>query len=123
MPTGVSVSFGEKTVMGVEILTVDEIIPTQDWYGYHDSPIELDSAVKQFRNIFPEFIRLSEKQMALTSIAKEIKKTKRKVNSLEFIVVPQLEKTVKTITFKLEELARENFTRLKMIKDRTQEHF
>ena len=52
----------------------------------------------------------------LKHLAEEIKKTKRRVNSLEYLTMPRLEKVKKVITFKLEELERENFSRLKKIK-------
>ena len=116
MSSGLRIDFGKRIVMGVPLITIDNISAEHQWHGYFDSTIELDNAITLYRDLFPDFLKLAEKQLALQSIAAEIKKTKRKVNSLEYIIIPGLEDIVKTITFKLEELGRENFIRLKIIK-------
>ncbi len=116
MSSGLDMKFGKKSVMGVPLITVDDIKLDNQWLGYHESTIELDNSIKLYRDLFPDFVKLAEKQLSLQRLADEIKKTKRKVNSLEYIIVPGLEDIIKSITFKLEELGRENFTRLKMIK-------
>jgi V/A-type H+-transporting ATPase subunit D len=61
-------------------------------------------------------IRLAENQLALKRISDEIKTVKRKVNSLEYLIIPKLKKNQKNISFRLNELERENFARLKLIK-------
>jgi V/A-type H+/Na+-transporting ATPase subunit D len=114
------VDISTRKVMSVSIPDVSDINVDYNWYGYFESTVELDDAVKKFREIFPTLIKLSAKQLALKKLADEIKKTKRKVNSLEYIIVPRLQKEKKMITFKLEEQERENFTRLKIIKKKTE---
>ncbi len=113
---GTNVSFSKKSIMGVELPIITDITVKGEWYGYFESSVELDSAILLYRKLFPRLMRLSEKQLALKRFAEEIKKTKRKVNSLEYIIIPKLEKVKSMITLKLEELERENFTRLKKIK-------
>ena len=114
--SGVKVDFSTKKVMSVSIPDVNKVEVDYNWYGYFESTIELDDAVKRFRELFPTLVKLSAKQLALTKVAEEIKKTKRKVNSLEYIIIPRMENDKKLISFKLEEQERENFTRLKIIK-------
>jgi len=114
--SGVNVDFSTRKVMSVDIPDVNKVEVDYNWYGYFESTVELDDAVKKFRELFPTLVKLSAKQLALTRVAEEIKKTKRKVNSLEYIIIPQMEKDKKMISFKLEEQERENFTRLKIIK-------
>ncbi|MFH1390804.1 MAG: V-type ATP synthase subunit D, partial [Candidatus Diapherotrites archaeon] len=114
--SGVNVDFSTRKVMSVDIPDVNKVEVDYNWYGYFESTVELDDAVKKFRELFPTLVKLSAKQLALTKVADEIKKTKRKVNSLEYIIIPRMEKDKKMISFKLEEQERENFTRLKIIK-------
>ncbi len=119
--SGVDVDFSTKKVMSVSVPDVGEIKVEHQWYGYFESTVELDNAVTKYRALLPTLIKLSAKQLALQKLADEIKKTKRKVNSLEYIIIPKMEKDKKMIQFKLEEQERENFTRLKIIKAKTTE--
>lgn len=112
----VVITFKQRNIMGVKIPEIDEIKTDYHWYSYLDSNVELDNAVVLYREMFPSLMKLAEKQLALNRIAEDIKKTKRKVNALEYIIVPRLEAVKDMISFKLEEQERENFTRLKKIK-------
>ena len=116
LSSGASIDLSSKSIMGVEIPVIKDIKVEHHWHGYYEQTVELDNAIKQYRDTFPELIRLMEKQLTLKHLAEEIKKTKRRVNSLEYLTMPRLEHTKKIITFKLEELERENFSRLKKIK-------
>ena len=112
----VVITFKQRNIMGVKIPEIDEIKTDYHWYSYLDSNVELDNAVVLYREMFPSLMKLAERQLALNRIAEDIKKTKRKVNALEYIIVPRLEAVKEMISFKLEEQERENFTRLKKIK-------
>ena len=109
----------EKSIMGVRIPSIKDVEVNQEWYSYLSGNLELDNAVMKYRDLFPNLIRLVEKQIALTKISEDIKKTRRKVNSLEYTIIPRLEKLKSNIAFKLEEQERENFTRLKKIKEKS----
>jgi V/A-type H+-transporting ATPase subunit D len=116
--SGVDLGFTPRNVMGVKVLDVS-ILPTtekQQWYGYYESTVELDEAVALHRQLLPDLIRLIEKQLTLNNLGEEIKKTKRRVNSLEHRTIPRLTQEQHLIEVKLDELERESFTRLKMIK-------
>jgi len=108
--------FGSKRVMGIEMPLISEVENKQQLHGFVESSVEFDSAVMQFRELLPTLLKLSAQQLAFQRLGEEIKKTKRRVNSLEYIIIPRLEGAMSLIEFKLEELERENFTRLKMIK-------
>lgn len=110
------IEFGSKTIMGLEMPSISEVESKHQWHGFIESSIELDNAIVQFREILPPLLKLSAKQLAFQRLGEEIKKTKRRVNSLEYIIIPRLDGASSMIEFKLEELERENFTRLKMIK-------
>lgn len=114
--SGASIDISSKSVMGVEAPFVKDIKTEHQWNGYFEHTVELDNATKQYREIFPELIRLAEKQLMLKHLAEEIKKTKRRVNSLEYLTIPKFRGIKKIISFKLGELERENFSRLKKIK-------
>ena len=118
--SGVEVDFSTKKIMSVQVPEVGDIKTDPQWYGYFESTVELDSAVTKYRELLPVLVKLSAKQLGLQKLAEEIKKTKRKVNSLEYILIPRMEREKKLIQFKLEEQERENFSRLKIIKAKTQ---
>ncbi|MBU0628237.1 MAG: V-type ATP synthase subunit D [Nanoarchaeota archaeon] len=119
LSSGASVELGFRSIMGLEVPLIKEIKTDNQWYGYFGQTVELDNATKQYRDIFPSLVRLMEKQLVLKHMAEEIKKTKRRVNSLEYLTIPRLERTQKNIAFKLEEIERDNFSRLKKIKKMT----
>jgi V/A-type H+-transporting ATPase subunit D len=116
---GLELDIKLKQVMGVEIPELQIKQVEQPWFGYYESTVAFDDAVARYRNLLPQLIQIIEKQLALKKIANEIKKVKRRVNSLEYIAIPRLEEQEKKITLKLDELERENFTRLKKIKSRS----
>ncbi len=86
-------------------------------YGFLDTNGELDSAVMTLSEIFKSMLTLAEKEKACELLADEIEKTRRRVNSLEYVMIPQLNETIKYIKMKLDENERGNTTRLMKVKD------
>ncbi len=78
--------------------------------------IRVEEAVVAYRKLVKKFIRYAEAISALYRLLEEIEKTKRKVNALEFKVIPELEEKMKFIAQRLEEMERENVFRLKRMK-------
>ncbi|MHA1911353.1 MAG: V-type ATP synthase subunit D [Candidatus Kariarchaeaceae archaeon] len=113
----VKIDFVSEKLMGVEIPKLQDMQISYEWPGYFDQSVELDNAIVKYRNLFPDLVKLAEKQLVMTKLAEEIKKTKRRVNSLEYLTIPRLEGIARFIAFRLEELERENFARLKVIKN------
>jgi len=91
-------------------------------YGFSDTPMELDMALSALDKALKGLIELAEREKTLELLAVEIERTRRRVNALEFRLIPELEETVKFITQKLAEMERSDITRLMKIKDIVREH-
>lgn len=86
-------------------------------YGMAFTSIDLDGAVSALNDVFPKMIRLAEVEKACQLMADEIEKTRRRVNALEHIMIPDYEETIKYITMKLSENERSTTTSLMKVKD------
>ena len=91
-------------------------------YGYLETSGELDRALRQYAEVMPKLMRLAEVEKAVQLLAAELEKTRRRVNALEHILVPNLEETIRFIADRLGEFERETATRLMKIKDIVREH-
>jgi V/A-type H+-transporting ATPase subunit D len=85
-------------------------------YGFVDTSSKLDEACWKMEQTLAMIVRLAEVEETVRKLAIEVEKTKRRVNALEYIVIPRLKATVKYIRMRLDEIERESFTRLKKIK-------
>jgi V/A-type H+-transporting ATPase subunit D len=86
-------------------------------YGFVGTSSELDASLGIFEAVLPLMLKLAEVEKAVELMADEIEKTRRRVNALEYVMIPNLQKTVKSIAMKLSEQERSNTTRLMKIKD------
>lgn len=86
-------------------------------YGFAFTTGELDEAVSELNDMLPDLLKLAEMEKRSQMLAEEIEKTRRRVNALEYTMIPQLEATIKMITMKLGENERGNLTRLMKVKD------
>lgn len=89
-------------------------------YGFSTTSPELDDSVNQLYNVLPSLLRLTEIEKSCQLMADEIEKTRRRVNALEYMTIPQLEETIKYIRMKLDENERGALTRLMKVKDMIQ---
>jgi V/A-type H+-transporting ATPase subunit D len=85
-------------------------------YGFADTNASVDKASKLIKNILPGICKAAEYENAIFSLAKELEKTQRLINALEYVIMPQYEGAIKFITASLEEREREEFVRLKKVK-------
>jgi len=86
-------------------------------YGYAFTSCDLDDAVLSLSEIMPDLLKLAEIEKTCQLLASEIEKTRRRVNALEHVMIPQYEDTIKYITMKLDEAERSSTTRLMKVKD------
>ncbi|MDR1735875.1 MAG: V-type ATP synthase subunit D [Oscillospiraceae bacterium] len=86
-------------------------------YGYAATSGELDDALDALAEIFGDLLELAQIEKAVHLLAGEIEKTRRRVNALEYVMIPQLEETIRYISMKLDENERGNLTRLMKVKD------
>ena len=116
----VNVEIDSRSVMGVVVPLIESEIGQKNMiergYGFLETSVKLDEAANKFEESIKLIIELAEIEKTIMLLASEIESTKRRVNALEHIIIPKLENTVKYIEMRLEEMERENFVRLKMIK-------
>ena len=86
-------------------------------YGFAFTSSDLDGAVKSLSDIFPDMLKLAECEKACQLMAAEIEKTRRRVNALEHVMIPELQENNKYITMKLDENERSTQIRLMKVKD------
>lgn len=89
-------------------------------YGYATTSAELDAAVQQLAESLLLLLELAEVEKACSRLADEIEKTRRRVNALEYVMIPQFNETIRSIQMKLEENDRQNTTRLMKTKEMLQ---
>ena len=112
----------ELTISGRSILNIKvpvfEVSVTEDnSYSLIDTPIELDDAIIQLKEFFPSIVKTAELEQSMRLLAKEIEKIRRRVNAMEYILIPQLQDSIKFIKSKLDEIERSNISRLMKIKE------
>jgi V/A-type H+/Na+-transporting ATPase subunit D len=86
-------------------------------YGFVDTSGELDAALAAFSEVLSLLVRLAEVEKSAELLADEIERTRRRVNALEYVMIPELQAAVKSISMKLSEQERSNVARLMKIKD------
>ena len=86
-------------------------------YGMIDTSPELDNSLKKYQEIAPLMIKMAELDKAIVLLTEEIEKTRRRVNALEYVMIPNLEDTIKFITMKLDEMARSSNSAIMRIKE------
>jgi V/A-type H+-transporting ATPase subunit D len=91
-------------------------------YGLASTPAELDTALTAMEKVLGRMVELASKEKALELIGDEIEKTRRRVNALEYTLIPNLEETIRYISMKLSEMERGNLTRLMRVKEIVREH-
>ena len=117
-----NLSISEKKIMGVSLPVIDlNVKENPPYHSSYEVSLYVDEVVARFKEVLKVIAQLAEKKIALIRIAKEVQKTIRKVNALEKIYLPFYEDSVKHISDKLDEDAREAFSMLKLIKERIRE--
>ena len=118
----VTVEAEVKNVMSVEIPVLHDKMRTADpndiySYGFAFTSSDLDDAVKSLADILPDMLKLAEVEKSCQLMAAEIEKTRRRVNALEHVMIPQTQESIRYITMKLDENERSTQIRLMKVKD------
>ena len=118
----VSLELSTRNVMSVDIPVLDYKTRTPDEndiysYGFAFTSSDLDDAVKSLSDLLPDMLRLAEVEKSCELMAGEIEKTRRRVNALEHVMIPQTQENIKYITMKLDENERSTQIRLMKVKD------
>ena len=119
--TTLSAHFNTTEIMNVSVpsITVEEkksaaaVFP----YSFAEITSEADYSIKRIGNVLKKLLALAEKEKTAAMLAVEIERNKRRVNALEYIMIPQIEETIKYIRSKLDENERASVTRLMKVKD------
>lgn len=121
IPIDNSIEIDYRSIMGVEIpkLTIekDDLKP---YYGLNFTSSYLDKVYLKFNEIKILIVKLAEIESSVYRLADAIKKTQKRANALEKILIPQFENTIRYISEELDEKEREDFSRLKVVKDRNE---
>lgn len=117
-----TISAGTQNVMSVEIPNFDFKTRTPDQndmysYGFAFTTGDLDDAILSLSEVFPKMLKLAEVEKSCQLMAAEIEKTRRRVNALEHVMIPELQTNIKYITMKLDENERSTQIRLMKVKD------
>ncbi len=118
----VEMEVSSRNIMSVEIPQFSYRTRTPDEndiysYGFAFTSSDLDDAVKSLSDILPDMLRLAECEKSCQLMASEIEKTRRRVNALEHVMIPQTQESIKYITMKLDENERSTQIRLMKVKD------
>ena len=111
--TKIKLDVSSQNVMSVEV-------PVFNPYSCASVTGELDSAVASLSTLLPKLLKLAEVEKNCNMLADEIERNRRRVNALEYVMIPQFEETIKYITMKLDENERGATTRLMKVKSMLQ---
>ncbi|HDQ14067.1 MAG TPA: V-type ATP synthase subunit D [Sediminispirochaeta sp.] len=113
------ISLSRRRVMGVSLPVVETSFTEHSpYFSPSGTSIWVDSALQEFKETLEMMGRLAELKVSIMRLAREVKKTIRKVNALEKIAIPELQESVDYINNRLEENERDMFVLMKMVKDR-----
>ena len=115
----IQVETSSRTIMNMSVPSLK--VKTDDsidiTYGFAFTPCELDDSVIKLSNLVSSMVKLAEIEKSCDMLAGEIEKTRRRVNAIEYVLVPNLEETIHFITMKLEDNERSNIIRLMKSKE------
>jgi len=115
----VSVDVSTRNIMSVNTPVFDlkrENVDTSLPYGLAQTSAELDFALERMQAVFEKLIKLAEVEKSCQLMAKEIERTRRRVNALEYVMIPNFKSTIRMITMKLDEADRSTRVNLMKIK-------
>jgi len=119
VPATRAVSLSERRVMGISVPeTRAEEMPVEPSFGFADGTVKSDEVMAAFSNALEAIARLAQTQNAVFRLARELRKTQRRVNALNHLFIPDYRETLAYITAALEEREREGFVIMRIVRDR-----
>ncbi len=117
-PPSLAVDVNVRRIVDVKVPTLQVISNDKASLSYSlaDTNVNVDKAARLIKNILPGICKAAEYENAIFSLAKELEKTQRLINALEYVIIPYYEHAIKFISHALEEREREEFVRLKKVK-------
>ena len=116
-PSQIDVTANVRPIVDIQVptlqITEKELELT---YGFADTSSSLDTSTQMMRRVLPNICRAAESENAIFRLAKELEKTQRLINALEYIIIPSYKDSIKFISSTLEEREREDFVKLKHVK-------
>ena len=121
----ISLNVKMKNIMSVNVPEMTFVKKNTDEsniypYGFAQTSADLDDAIDGLNNIMSELLELAQIEKACQLMADEVEKTRRRVNALEYMTIPQLKETIRFIQMKLDENERASITRLMKVKSMMQ---
>ena len=121
----ISLNISTKNIMSVNVPEMTFVKKNTDEsniypYGFAQTSADLDDAIDGLNNIMSELLELAQIEKACQLMADEVEKTRRRVNALEYMTIPQLKETIRFIQMKLDENERASITRLMKVKSMMQ---
>lgn len=122
----VELDISKKNIMSVDVPKIEYREKHEEGlspysYGFTSTSGELDGAIITLSGVLSRMLELAEVEKTCQMLADEIEKTRRRVNALEYVMIPQMEETIRYITMKLDENERGNRTRLMKVKEMIEE--
>ena len=115
----VNLKYSKENIMSVHVpkITIDSLDTKTINYSFYSTPPTLDKAVLELAEALPKLIALAEIEKKVDMLASEIEKTRRRVNAIEHIMIPELETNIKVIEMKLDDQERSNTVRMMKSKE------
>lgn len=115
------IDLGHRRVLNVALPDYKASLPPVPGYSLLDTASRLDTAISRLRDYLPKILRLAELEHSVWLLAKEIEETRRRVNALEYILIPELKESIRYIKAKLDEMERFHISRLMKVKEMLEE--
>lgn len=114
-----SVESDTQNIMSIAVPQIEATVQTVNSisYGFAFSSEQLDSAVLAMNDLMPKLYELAAVEKTCDMLADEMERTRRRVNALEHVMIPEMQETIKYISMKLEDNERSNLTRLMKVKE------
>lgn len=125
MNTGRNVKVNVSFVNIMSVRSPKFVLPEQSVslsYGLGTSPASLDVALERFLKLMTQLVQLAADEKTMKSMALEIERTRRRVNALEHVMIPQFTEAIRAISMKLDETERSTLSRLMVVKEIVRSH-